>query len=251
MSVEVWKTFFDIAAVVLLFLTFLAGVGVLFTGNIINSRQSEQLRQFNLGLTKAKTDLSVQQERAANADARVAGLEKSASNAKTAQEQVEKELEAQRELTARAQKEASDAALALAKFKEPRTIPPDRQEASIAALKPFAGQKFALAVFPDPEPLALIRTLDVLLKAAGWQRVPAQIQRDGGVLVEVAGDSAASIFDSGVDAYVAPDDTESLDAQIAFCQSLFNAGIPCERHRTPQLTGKTPRAITISVGKKP
>jgi hypothetical protein len=44
-SVESWKSFFDVATVALLFLTFLAGAGVLLTGNIINERQSKQLRQ--------------------------------------------------------------------------------------------------------------------------------------------------------------------------------------------------------------
>jgi hypothetical protein len=251
MPIEDWKSLFDLATVVLLGLTFAAGAGVLITGNIINRTQNEKLRKFDSDLTTAKTELGKQQERAANADARVVGLEKSASDAQTAQEQVEKQLEAQKELTARAQKEASDAALALAQFKEPRTIPPDRQDAFIAALKPFAGQNFAFAVFPDPEPLALTRTLDVLLKSSGWQRVPSQIQRKEGVLLEVAGESAASVFDSGIDAYVAPDDAESLQAQTALCRSLINAGIPCEIHRTPQLNGKSPRAITISVGKKP
>ena len=105
---------------------------------------------------------------------------------KIAQRRLELDLSQQEERTAKAQKDAADAALALAKFKEPRTIPPEDQQKLIAALKPFAGEKFALAVFPDPEPLALARTLDTLLKSAGWQRVPAQIQRDGGVLVSIA-----------------------------------------------------------------
>jgi hypothetical protein len=121
----------------------------------------------------------------------------------------------------------------------------------ISALKPFAGQCFAFAVFPDPEPLGLLRVLNELLKSAGWKRVPSQIQREDGVLIEAAGESAASISDSGIDAYLAPDDGKSVPAQIAFCSALMNAEIPCGRHRTPQLAGKTPVAITISVGKKP
>jgi hypothetical protein len=74
LSVEALKSFFDVAAVVLLFLTFVAGAGVLITGSVINGRQAKQLQQFDVDLTKAKTDLSEQQERAANADAQVAGL---------------------------------------------------------------------------------------------------------------------------------------------------------------------------------
>jgi hypothetical protein len=251
MSAELWKSVFDWATVVLIALTVFSGAGALITGGIISRRQDERLRQFDKDLTGARTELGKQQERAANADARVASLEQAAAVAKATQQRVETELEAQKERTAKAQKDASDAALALARFKEPRTIRPERQEGFIAALKPFARQKFALAVFPDPEPLALARTLDSLAKSAAWQRVPAQIQRAGGVLVEVDGESAASIFDSGVAAYIAPDDNESIAAQHAFCVALASAGIPCETHRTPQLAGKTPRAISISVGKKP
>jgi hypothetical protein len=82
MTVEDLKIIFDWVAVILLFMTFASGVGVLITGNIINKRQEQQLRTFNSGLTAAKTELGKQQERAANADARVAGLEVDAADAK-------------------------------------------------------------------------------------------------------------------------------------------------------------------------
>ncbi len=251
MTVEGLKTIFDWAAVILLFLTFASGFGVLVTSNIINKRQAEQLRRFDSDLTSAKIELGKQQERAANADARVAGLEKEASDATAAQQRVETELAKQKERTASAEKAASDAALALAKLKEPRSLSPEQQEKLIAALKPFAGQNFAFAVFPDPEALALLRIFNELLKSAGWKRVPSQIQRETGVLLEAAGESAASISDSGIEAYLAPDDMDSVPAQSAFCLALTAAGIPCSRHRTPQLAGKKPRAITISIGKKP
>ena len=180
-----------------------------------------------------------------------AALAKDAAVAKTAQQRVETELARQKERTASAEKAASDAALALEKFKEPRTLSPEQQDKLISALKPFAGQNFACAVFPDPEPLALLRLLDTLAKSAGWKRVPSQIERQGGVLIEVAGESAATIFDSGVATYIGPDDKESVPAQMAFCLAVRAGGIQCDTHRTPQLTGKSPRAITISIGKKP
>ena len=82
MTVEFLKTIFDWIAVILLFLTFAAGVGVLVTGNIINKRQGVQLRQFDKNLTEAKTELGKQQERAAIADAKVAGLQQSEADAK-------------------------------------------------------------------------------------------------------------------------------------------------------------------------
>jgi hypothetical protein len=251
MTVEGLKIIFDWVAVILLFLTFASGVGVLVTGNIINKRQGAQLRQFDQDLTGAKSALAEQQRRASEAAAKVAGLEKDAANAKTAQQGVETELARQKERTANAEKAASDAALALAKFKQPRSLSPEQQHKLRVALEPFAGQNFACAVYPDPEPLALLTVLDANLRSAEWKRVPSQIDRPGGVLVEVAGESAATIFDSGITAYIAPDDMESVPAQAAFCSAVIAAGIPCETHRTPQLAGKTSRAITISIGKKP
>jgi hypothetical protein len=125
---------------------------------------------------------------------------------------------------ANAEKAASDAALALEKFKEPRTLSPEQQDKFIAVLKPFAGQNFAFAVFPDPEPLALLRLLDVILKSAGWKRAPSQIEREGGVKVDAAGESAATIFDSGIDAYIASEDMESVPAQMAFPQRSGKTG---------------------------
>jgi hypothetical protein len=188
---------------------------------------------------------------ASTADVDLAELRKKAAEAETTQQQVQIDLAKQKERAAAAEEAASNAALALAKFKEPRTLSPEHQDALVAALKQYSGQFFAFAVFPDPESLSLLRTLDVNLKSAGWKRVPSQIDRVGGVLVETAGETAATIFDSGIDVYIAPDDTESVPAQSAICLALRNAGISCETHRTPQLSGKTPRAITLSIGKKP
>ena len=150
-----------------------------------------------------------------------------------------------------ADRDAQQAKLELAKFKEPRKLSQEQQHKIVASVSPFTGQNFAVAVFPEPEPIALAIIVDKVLKSAGWNRVPSQIHREGGVLINVAGVSAASIFDAGVEAYIAPDDVESTKAQEAFCSAMSASGIPCERHRTPQLAGKTPRAITVSIGKKP
>jgi hypothetical protein len=227
MSVDLWKSIFDWATIILIALTVFSGAGALITGGIIAKREDATLRQ----------------------------LEASASDAKAAQQKVETELAAQKERTANAEKAASDAALALERFKQPRSLSVEQQDELKSALKPFAGQNFALAVFPDPEALALVRVLDRLLKSASWNRVPSQIHRESGgqsgILVDVAGVTAAQISDSGVDAYIAPDDTESVSAQHTLCSILNATGIHCEDHRTPQLAGKNPRAITVSVGKKP
>lgn len=81
MSVELWKAVFDWAAVILVGLTFIAGAGALITGNVLSNRQDEQLRQFSSDLTKAKTSLAEQQERAATAEGNIALAEQHASEA--------------------------------------------------------------------------------------------------------------------------------------------------------------------------
>ena len=75
MSAEVIKTIFDWAALILVALTVVAGVGALVTGNILSERQAAQLRQFDRDLTEAKTKLSEQQERAAKAESALLELQ--------------------------------------------------------------------------------------------------------------------------------------------------------------------------------
>lgn len=76
MSLEGWKAIFEISGVILLFLTFVSGAGILLTSTRINERQAGQLREFNAKLTAAQTELSQQQERAAKAELQLAQLEK-------------------------------------------------------------------------------------------------------------------------------------------------------------------------------
>ncbi len=76
MSLEGWKTLFELGGVILLFLTFVFGAGALFTGTKINERQAGELRQFEAKLTDAQTEMGKQQERAANAEARLSELQR-------------------------------------------------------------------------------------------------------------------------------------------------------------------------------
>src|SRR5258708_37451565 len=75
MTVEGIKTIFDWIVVVLAGLTFVSIAVVLITGNIINKRQAAQLRDFDAGLTAAKTELGKQQERAATAERSLLALQ--------------------------------------------------------------------------------------------------------------------------------------------------------------------------------
>ena len=153
---------------------------------------------------------------------------------------------------ATANERAANAELALEQYKAPRTLSPKQQETLIEALKPFAGQHFAFAVFSDPEPIALAKLLDSLLRTAKWVRMPDQFQWRGGIKVDVAGASAASISDSGIILYLAQDDRESIPATQLLCSMLTDTSLPCKINLNPELpVGKLPRTVTISVGKKP
>ena len=153
MSIEVWKSLFDLAAVVLLFLTFLAGAGALYTGSIINSRQEAKLRQFDSDLTKAKTDLAKQQERAAKAEGGIANAQAEA---------------------AKANKAAEDERLARIKIEDRlawRRVDPGRYLSFIEELKPFKGSVVFLNPLGngDPETDTFTEDIAKLLRDSSWE----------------------------------------------------------------------------------
>ena len=79
-SAELWKSIFEISGVVLLALTFLAGLGFWYFGRRVNEFQAERLRRFDKDLTAAKSDLSVQQQRAAEAEKQLELVKQSTAN---------------------------------------------------------------------------------------------------------------------------------------------------------------------------
>jgi hypothetical protein len=167
MSVEGWKSLFDVAAVILLFFTFAAGAGALWTGRIINREQEKKLRDFDSELTGAKVFLAIQQERAAKADGRVAGLELDVAGAKVAlAEQQERAANAERSLLELHESIAwrmPDQAL-ISKLAPP--------------LQPFAGQRFGFVVDPgDPERSGVLSWIVILLGTAKWKLEPTPASR--------------------------------------------------------------------------
>lgn len=184
----------------------------------------------------------------AAAQAEAAEAMKIAESERLVRAELESQITVAEARAAEANAVASKAQLELANLKKPRTIAPDDQQKIIAALKVYAGQKFSFSVFRDPEALALLRTLDVVLKSAGWIRLPSQI---GDIVVDVAGNTAGGSHDSGVTAFVGPDNSDAEAALLTLSRVLSVAGIPCQPNRTDQLRGKTPKAIVINVGKKP
>jgi hypothetical protein len=157
MSVEVWKSIFDWVTVILIALTVFSGAGALIMGDIIGKRQESRLRQFDKELTEAKKELGKQQERAANADARVAGLEQDAANAKAEM--------AKRQTRAAV---AEKALLELQQRLAHRRINPSDHVRLVASLKPFQGSTVQLTKLADAEAAQFADDILSVLHDAGW-----------------------------------------------------------------------------------
>lgn len=189
------------------------------------------------------------QTQIADAEAAAAKAMRIAEAERLARAELEHQVAVAEARAAEANAVASQAQLELARLKEPRTIAPEDQDRIIAELTKFTGQNFSVSVFQDPEALALLQVLDVMLKSAGWIRVRFPIRT---VSINIAGITAAPSFESGVGATIGPDDRASLAALLALSKALSRAGIPCRRMlHTSELQDKSPNTILIYVGKKP
>jgi hypothetical protein len=67
MSLEGWKSFFEIGGVALLFLTFIFGAGLVLTTNRINRKQAGELRDFQLKMEGEQQKTASAQKEAAEA----------------------------------------------------------------------------------------------------------------------------------------------------------------------------------------
>jgi hypothetical protein len=157
MPVEWWKSFFEFGGVVLLFLTFAFGAGFMLTGKVVNERQERQLRQFDKDLTDAKTALGKQQERAANADAQVAGLEQDAVDAKT-------EMARQQARAATAERSLLELQQRLAH----RRISKSDHDKLVASLRQYRGSAVNLTKLGDSEAAQFADDLVAVLSDARW-----------------------------------------------------------------------------------
>lgn len=180
MTVEGLKTVFDWFAIILLFLTFASGVGVLITGNIINKRQAAQLMQFDSDLTVAKLALGKQEHDNLvlrtdlnNQSGKVAGLQTDASNAKAAQQRVEVELAEQQARAASLELKAEELKrdnLTLESELSPRWF--REQQDAIARLRPFAGTHVVLEYLVDFECRRTAEQIAFVLGEAKWTYSP-------------------------------------------------------------------------------
>jgi hypothetical protein len=211
-SLEFWKNLFEIAGVVLLLLTFIAGAGALWFNRKLNAVQSEQVRQFNL------------------------------------------ELGRQKERTAKAEQAASDAALALAKFKQWRVLSQTQQAEIAAKVKPFFST-FDVAASNTSEPLTLVTQIEDSLSAAGWKQLdwPAMNSNSQAYsVISRPGRAALGIaIEHGVTVQVEQSDKEELLGIAKMLAAALSAeGIDAEaQFMAIKPTNK--HAIHIVVGEKP
>src|ERR1700728_4743595 len=148
MTVEEVKSMFDWIVVVLAGLTFVSIAVVLVTGNTINKRQAAQLREFDQGLTAAKTQLGEQQERAATAERSL---------------------------------------LALQEHLQPRHLSPEQKEAIKRALQGLPPRQVNISAFmgtPDGTSFGL--ELVAAIKSGGWAAVFSGQESSGGELRGIA-----------------------------------------------------------------
>lgn len=180
MSAESWKTLFDIAAIILLFLTFAAGTGAFIFGNIVNKRQAAQLRQFDRDLTGAKIALGRQQERAAEADERASKIEAGniqlrtdLQNATSESRSAQVRLEQEEQKTAKAQKEASEAQLALNKVLIKRALGRFANPRDFEALKNLP-KATATILYKEGDGEAYMYASEIVqcLRGIGWTVPP-------------------------------------------------------------------------------
>jgi hypothetical protein len=226
-SVEGWKSLFDTATVVLLFLTFAAGAGVLFTGNIINKRQEGKLHRFDVDLTGAKTELAKQQERAAKAEASIALAAQYAAEANTKAEGFKLEIAQANEAAARAQAQVASANVA---SKEAVAKVADA-EARISEANRAAAEAHVTA---ERERLARLQ-----LEARLADRVitPDQKQQIAAVFAPIKGQT--------VDVVIVGDTPEVSKTADAILGGLQNAGISLNIFHP--LEGGTARGVIVGV----
>jgi hypothetical protein len=253
--VEGWKSIFDIATVALLFLTFAAGAGVLFTGNIINRRQDAQLKQFALNLTAAQTELGKQQERAAKAEGNIALADQHAAEANAKAEGFRLSIANANESASKAQAEvagataeAARANLELARIKMPRSLNSVQQGRIANSLARFSGTNYAVVVFGDPESLALLGDIDSTLQQAGWNRVAAPPAFGSDIGFNTPRGMVFQVNEVGLKVSYPPDVSTMEPIVWAVASAISAEGVPCEPHFSDRLKGT--KIILISVGQK-
>jgi hypothetical protein len=253
-SLELWKNIFEISGVVLLLLTFIAGTGALWFSKRVNAIQAEQLKQFDKGLTEAKTELGKQQERAAKAEGDIALSEQHAAEANAKAEgfrldiaKANESAEQARAQVAGATAEAAKANLELAKLKTPRNLSKEQQNRITLKIAPFPNTPYDLWVSTDSDSTNLLNLIDEAIRIAKWQFHQA------GVITFA--NKAGVIAASGVSIHFAEELRGTLEAPaLALANALIAEGIPITgvfRDQKGSEEDKDRTRIHVMIGSKP
>lgn len=123
----------------------------------------------------------------------------------------------------------------------PRSLTSEQQRRIVDKLKIYAGQRFSLDVYDDPEALNLLTVIRRILTAAGWVQIGSQIGD-----VELGG--AGMVTENNVKIEGPPTAVGLIERVKALDAALNAEGITSIPHSNPQL--KDPSAINVVVGKK-
>jgi hypothetical protein len=197
-SSEFWKSIFEIVGVVLLGATFLAGLGFWYFGGKVSEFQKERLRTFDKDLTTAKGELSIQEQRAADAEKQLELVKQSTSNA-------EKDVARANQHAGEANEKAAEASIAAEELRQKnletekilgqetdkrleleKSIAPrgfvikvtGSPNSNFEELKPFAGTHVIFEVLTDAEARRAANEVGNLVGFAGWKVVSVNSNPD-------------------------------------------------------------------------
>jgi hypothetical protein len=198
MSLESWKSFFEIGGVILLLLTILFGAGALITANHIHTIQEKELTELKLKAAEAN-------DRATKNEQEAARLAKEAEEARMARAELEAKV-AWRRLEPKVQSEIEAHLSAFAR--EPALVAYDPNDVEASAFASDIAATLHAAKWDVAEPLAVVRQRDATVPFGANSHLPT------GVLVWCTADersrrAASALVDQltehGFDAIISPD----------------------------------------------
>lgn len=219
---------FSIALAIGACVVFVATAAIVWLG-IVKEHHWDELRE------QARTKVATLETETARANVEVARAHENTAKLSV-------EAESARAAIADANARALEAQAELAKFKAPRSLSPEQQRKISESFKRFAGQKYSFNVFQDPEAIELMRSINGVLKQAGWTRIGSQV---GDLEIEGAGASSNLGLLIGLKKEASPA-LQNLAMMLA--DALTGAGLPTKAMFFPDL--KFDDALNIVVGKK-
>ena len=158
------------------------------------------------------------------------------------------------ERAAHAEERAAKAELDLAKLKTPRTLNSEQQTRISAALKPFTGQIFDIALNIDDESKNLLPQIEDTMKAAGWSQIDWKgASGTADINFVRAGRPIAGIASvSGVIIQMHSEQVEKMKGAASILASALDAeGISARAELGLGIPNTNATAIHILVGSKP